>query len=270
MMYKKFSVLYALLKGQHNGEYNVIPKLAIKNSNNLGIMIYNFTTHDWISVSSPRQYSGGIRSDGSLYQCKSNNSLLNLALPIYKSTEIPITQKKNRLAFLKEIDMENKIREELLNYPSSIEKLVNCLTPKLKEEFGYLLRGSRANLWALIEHLIVNNGIVQDWIRRPSKSGLWDLKYIKSFENYNLNENKKTMTDNNLKAFQVLSWKQEQLIAKVLYDNGIKTQAEFRNWLKMNRPISQPIIVAVENIFRDFEINFTNPNDIPNIFKLRE
>lgn len=109
-MYKSFSVLYALLKGQQNGEYNVIPKLAIKNSKNLGIMIYNFTTHDWISVSSPRQYLGGIRSDGSLYLNKSNNSLLNLALPVYKSTEIPITQKKNRLAFLKEIVTKSWLR----------------------------------------------------------------------------------------------------------------------------------------------------------------
>ena len=77
------------------------------------------------------------------------------------------------------------------------------------------------------------------------------------------------MIDNKLKAFQVLAWKQEQLIAKVLYDNGIKTELDYVNWLKtINSNLPQAITNNVRNVMRDFEINFINPNDVPNIFNI--
>ena len=95
------------------------------------------------------------------------------------------------------------------------------------------------------------------------KFGLYPIKS-------NINENKNNMVDYNLKAFQVLSWKQEQLIAKVLYDNGIKTENDYINWVKtINKNLPQAVTNNVQNVIRDFEKKFTNPNDVPNIFKLR-
>lgn len=80
---------------------------------------------------------------------------------------------------------------------------------------------------------------------------------------------KNISADLNKKAFQIFSWNREYLIAKVLYDNGIKTQDDFRDWLKtIDNIIPQPLCVAVENAFRDFDIKFINPKKIPNIFKL--
>ena len=85
-----------------------------------------------------------------------------------------------------------------------------------------------------------------------------------------MNENKNIMVDTNIKAFQVLSWKQEHLIAKVLYDNGIKSEQDYVNWLKnVKSNLPQAMTNNVRNAIRDFEINFINPNDVPNIFKLR-
>jgi hypothetical protein len=96
------------------------------------------------------------------------------------------------------------------------------------------------------------------------KYGLYPIKE-------NMNEGRKNnMVDKNLKVFKILSWPREVLIAKVLYDNGIKTQLEFREWVKnADVKIPQPIVVGVENAFRDFEINFMKPDDVPNIFNLR-
>lgn len=87
-----------------------------------------------------------------------------------------------------------------------------------------------------------------------------------------VNEGRKVEVDDiKKKAFTILSNKTEYLIAKVLYDEGIKTQLEFREWLKTtDKVIPQALIVAVENAFRDFEINFSNPDNIPNIFKLNQ
>lgn len=77
--------------------------------------------------------------------------------------------------------------------------------------------------------------------------------------------------DTNLEAFKILGWKQEYLIGKVLFDNGIKTQREYFNWLKTNAGENLPQAVTnnVGNAIRDFEINFINPNNVPNIFKLK-
>jgi hypothetical protein len=77
------------------------------------------------------------------------------------------------------------------------------------------------------------------------------------------------MVDNKLKAFQILAWKQEQLIAKVLYDNGIKTEEDYVDWLIETNPcFPKAVTNNVRNVIRDFEINFINPNDVPNIFNI--
>lgn len=97
------------------------------------------------------------------------------------------------------------------------------------------------------------------------KFGLYPIKK-------SINESKKNnLGGKNLKVFEILSFPREVLIAKVLYDNGIKTQMEFREWVKTaNIKIPQPLVVAVENTFRDFDIEFVNPSDVPNIFNLRD
>lgn len=77
--------------------------------------------------------------------------------------------------------------------------------------------------------------------------------------------------DPNLKAFKILSWRQEYLIGKVLYDNGIKTEREYIDWLKINDCENLPEAVTnnVRNAIRDFEIKFIDPKNVPNILKTR-
>lgn len=93
---------------------------------------------------------------------------------------------------------------------------------------------------------------------------------IELFKKFSIVESK-NKKDINLDAFKILSHGQYVLIAKVLWDNGIKSEHQYVDWLKSKKEtnkIPQSISVGVQNSIRDFEINFINPEKIPNIFKL--
>ena len=71
-----------------------------------------------------------------------------------------------------------------------------------------------------------------------------------------------------LEVFEILAWDKADLIAKVMYDNGVKTEEQCISWFKTT-PLSlipYNLKVAVLNSFRDVEAGFTDVNEIPNIF----
>jgi hypothetical protein len=79
------------------------------------------------------------------------------------------------------------------------------------------------------------------------------------------------MKDIKLEAFKILSMSQYDLIAKVLYDNGIKNDVEYVAWLKTipDGVIPNHMSVNVHSSIRDIQTKFTDPNKVPNIFKLK-
>lgn len=76
--------------------------------------------------------------------------------------------------------------------------------------------------------------------------------------------------DPKLEIFKILDWNKGDLIAKTLYDNGIKNEDDFINWVQTAplRHIPLSLKVSVINSFRDFKAGFTDINEVPNILNL--